>query len=146
MKLNFVIKNDVTIEKITSWDDKLKTEIIIKFKKGSNIWKDKQIEILLAINNTSFFEKIKKWNQVPDKLDNVKIVGLWNIWIINKSTLPIERKYDIQIDFLETMKQYHELLGKENGDNYDSYFFFDKSHFLHYSNTDEIINIIKKYL
>jgi len=141
IELAFTINNDVTIEKVKSWKKIPKTEIVKKFNKGKNVLKDKQIEILLAINNTSWIEKIKYWYQVPDKLNNIKIVGLWNIWIVS------DAKYgQQQIEFLETMKEYHEILKKENKDNYDSYFFFGQSHFLHHSNTNEVIDIIKKYL
>jgi len=149
IELDFLIENEVIVEKIKSWNGKLKTEIIKKFTKGPNTWKDKQIEILLSINNTAFIEQIKNWNQVPDRLDNIQIVGLWNIWIIDSAkykNMPLEKKYNAQIEFLETMKEYHEILEKENKDNYDSYFFFDKSHNLHHSNTNEVINIISKYI
>ena len=103
----------------------------------------------MALNNVAFFEKIKNWNSVPDKVDNIKIVGIWNIWIANEEkhkNVDISKKFNAQIEFLETMKEYHELLQKQNKDNYDSYFFFGQSHFLQYSNTDEVISIIKRYL
>ena len=149
IKLEFKVNDKVTLEKIKLVEGHFEKNIIHTFNKGINIWKDKQIEILLALNNVAFFEKIKNWNSVPDKVDNIKIVGIWNIWIANEEkhkNVDISKKFNAQIEFLETMKEYHELLQKQNKDNYDSYFFFGQSHFLQYSNTDEVISIIKRYL
>lgn len=138
------------IERINMTDEliqKMVNDVIIN---PYNLPQSKRFEDVLAINNYCAVNSlVKYWDQVPDKLDHIMIVGLWAIWIINDKdypNVPIERKYDEQRNFLKTMKEYHEILGKQNKGYYDSYFFFGGSHFLHHSNTQEVIDIIKKYI
>lgn len=132
-------------------DKEIQEAIINVIDNPNNMSQNERLEIVLKINNFYGVNGlIKYWNQVPDKLaHHIKIVGLWNIWIINDKeypNLPIERKYSEQISFLEVMKEYHEKLENQNENHYDAYFFFNRSHDLHHSDAKKIVDIIKKYL
>ena len=131
-------KSMFELYKTNMTDDEIQTSI--QFVRNNP-----DLEKVIEINNYYGSQLLKYWNQVPDKLPGIKIIGVWNIWVIEDDVyqkLSIEKKYHAQIEFLETMKQYHELLQKKNGEQYESHFFIGRSHDLHHSNMDDVINII----
>ncbi|MBF0299638.1 MAG: alpha/beta hydrolase [Oligoflexia bacterium] len=87
-----------------------------------------------------YYWDVKSWNQVPDKLANhIKIVSMFDI---------PSKKHQVFKDIIDVrlMTKNYDTILKNNNKNYKSYFFIDRSHFLHWSDVDKVLNIIKNNL
>ncbi|MBF0360208.1 MAG: alpha/beta hydrolase [Oligoflexia bacterium] len=138
--------HDMFADKSDSYTNDIITgmsEFLVKFKKSEN---HNFKEFIDHKVHNFFFSKllytwdILSWDHIPRKIaSHIQLISMFNL----PSKDDISHQDIIDMNMLT--KKYDRIL-KEKNKNYRSYFFKDRSHFLHWSDPEKVIKIITNNL